>query len=190
MREGHDSKAIRGMVTRAETVADGSRPLRRGWFVKDAVVTEGVDWALAKDARQVAGLRGNVTSLPSAARGGAAVVGDYDDLGWVEQSDRRTKSDLRARPVLHHQHDAIDEHLTVVFAVLDGVRERKDVSGTRIRRIVQTLPSARLVTIEINSQRPTLDPTDTTHAVPDRIGRGHSGKWHESGQAIDAVGPP
>jgi hypothetical protein len=28
-----------------------------------------------------------------------------------------TKSDLRARPVFHHERDAIEAHLTVVFAV-------------------------------------------------------------------------
>ena len=29
-----------------------------------------------------------------------------------------TKNDLRARPVFHHQRDAIEAHLTIVFAAL------------------------------------------------------------------------
>lgn len=47
---------------------------------------------------------------------GAAVIAAYHNLWRVEQSFRMTKSDLRARPVFHHQRDAIETHVTVVFA--------------------------------------------------------------------------
>jgi hypothetical protein len=98
-RERHDNKAINAMVTKAEKVADGTRPLRRDRFVKVTGGTKGVDWALVDRARQLAGLKGYVTNLPPATMDGAAVIDAYHDLWRVEQSFRMTKSDLRARPV-------------------------------------------------------------------------------------------
>jgi hypothetical protein len=42
-REQHDNKAINAMVTKAEKVADGTRPMRRDRFVKVTGVSKGVD---------------------------------------------------------------------------------------------------------------------------------------------------
>ena len=100
-REQHDNKAINAMVTKAEKVADGTRPMRRDRFVKVTGVSKGVDWALVERARQLAGLKGYVTSLPVATMDAAAVIAACHDLWRVEQSFRMTKSDLRARPVFH-----------------------------------------------------------------------------------------
>jgi hypothetical protein len=44
-REQHDNKAINAMVTKAEKVADRTRPMRRDRFVKVTGVSKGVDWA-------------------------------------------------------------------------------------------------------------------------------------------------
>ena len=86
-----------------------------------------------------------------------------------------TKSDLRARPVFHHQRDAIEAHLTVVFAALAVARHLQDATATSIKKIVQTLRAARSATIDINGQRLTLDPdlTDTTRAILNRLEEGH-----------------
>ena len=75
-----------------------------------------------------------------------------------------TKHDLRARPVFHHQRDAIEAHLTDVFAALAISRHLQDTTGTSIKKIVQTLRVARSATIEINGQRLTLDPELTPAA--------------------------
>ena len=40
------------------------------------------------------------------------------NTGQAQQSFRMSKHDLRARPVFHHTHDAIEAHLTVVMASL------------------------------------------------------------------------
>jgi transposase len=47
-----------------------------------------------------------------------AVISAYHDLWQVERSFRMAKTDLRARPVFHHQRDSIEAHLTIVFAAL------------------------------------------------------------------------
>lgn len=75
---------------------------------------------------------------------GAAVFSAYHDLPQVERSFRMTKSDLRARPVFHRRRDAIEAHLTIVFAALAVSRHLQEATGASIKRIVQTLkPCAR-----------------------------------------------
>jgi transposase len=149
--------------------------MRRDRFVKITGADKGVDWALVERARQLAGLKGYVTNLPTSTMDGAAVIAAYHDLWRVEQSFRMTKSDLRARPVFHHQREAIEAHLTVVFAALAVARHLQDGTGTSIKRIIQTLRAARSATIDINGQRLTLDPdlTDATRAILDRLEEGH-----------------
>ena len=58
-----------------------------------------------------------------------------------------TKSDLRARPVFHHEREAIEAHLTVVFAALAVSRDLQDRTGVTIKKLVQTLRAARSATI-------------------------------------------
>ena len=85
-----------------------------------------------------------------------------------------TKGDLRARPVFHHQREAIEAHLTVVFAPLPWPVTCRRRRGTSIKKIVQTLRTARSATIEINGQRLTLDP-ELTGAARDILKRLESG---------------
>ncbi|WP_242448528.1 IS1634 family transposase [Cellulomonas sp. WB94] len=174
-REQHDNKAINAMIDRAEKIADGRAPLKKARFLKITGATKELDQATIDRARQLAGLKGYVTNLPTATMDGAAVIAAYHDLWHVEQSFRMTKSDLRARPVFHHQRDAIEAHLTVVFAALAVARHLQDLTGMSIKKIVQALRTARSATIEINGQRLTLDPdlTETARAILNRLETGH-----------------
>lgn len=43
------------------------------------------------------------------------------------------KSHLRARPICHLQRDAIEAHLTVVFAALAGARHLQDAIDVTIK---------------------------------------------------------
>ncbi len=168
-REQHDNKAINAMIERAEKIADGRAPLKKARFLKVTDATTELDQVTTDRARQLAGLKGYVTSLPASKMNGAAVVAAYHDLWRVEQSFRMTKGDLRARPVFH-QREAIEAHLTVVFAALAVARHLQDATGTSIKKIVQALRTARSATIEINGQRLTLDP-DLTDAARDILKR-------------------
>ena len=105
----------------------------------------------------------------------AALIAVSHDPCTVKESFRMTKSDLRARPVFHHQRDAIEAHLTVVFAALAISRHLQDTTGTSIKKIVQTLRAARSATIEINGQRLTLDPelTPTARDLLNQLKTGH-----------------
>ncbi|WP_029663160.1 IS1634 family transposase [Cellulomonas sp. KRMCY2] len=174
-REQHDNKAINAMIARAEEIADGRAPLKKARFLKVTGATKELDQATIDRARQLAGLKGYVTNLPTSTMDGAAVIAAYHDLWHVEQSFRMTKGDLRARPVFHHQRQAIEAHLTVVFAALAVARHLQDATGTSIKKIVQALRTARSATIEINGQRLTLDPnlTGTVRAMLTRLETGH-----------------
>ena len=52
-----------------------------------------------------------------------------------------SKHDLRARPVFHHTHDAIEAHLTVAMASLAVARYLQEATGISIARIVRELRS-------------------------------------------------
>jgi hypothetical protein len=101
-----------------------------------------------------------------------------------------TKSDLRARPIFHHEREAIDAHLTVVFAALALSRHLQNRAGVSIKKLVQTLRTARSATIETNGQRMTLAPelTSAARAILDRLETGHQGQWHESGLRAGSPG--
>jgi len=57
-----------------------------------------------------------------------------------------------------------------VFAALAVARHLQDATGTSIKKIVQTLPTARSAAIEINGQRLTLAPTSPTPPATSSIG--------------------
>jgi hypothetical protein len=174
-RSQRDNKAINAQIARAEKVAAGKAPLARTRFLKVTGATKELDQATIDRARQLAGLKGYVTNLDPAAVDGAAVIAAYHQLWQVEASFRMTKSDLRARPVFHHEREAIEAHLTVVFAALAVSRHLQDRAGISIKKIVQTLRAARSAAIEINGQRMTLDPelTAPARAILDRLQDGH-----------------
>lgn len=163
-RHKRDDRAINAMVDRAEKVADGSRPLKKDRFVRLDGAERGVDWALVERARELAGLKGYVTNLPAATMAGQAVIDAYHDLYQVERSFRMAKSDLRARPIFHRRRDAIEAHLTVVFAALAVSRHLQDLTGASIKRLVRTLRPLRTVRIGIGGQELTAAPEITTDA--------------------------
>ena len=61
-----------------------------------------------------------------------------------------TKHDLRARPVFHHQREAIEAHLTVVFAALAITRYLTAASGLSLKKIIHTLKPLRTITINVS----------------------------------------
>jgi transposase len=106
---------------------------------------------------------------------GATIIANYHQLWQVEASFRMTKSDLRARPIFHHETDAIQAHLTVVFAALAVSRDLQQRAGVTINKLVQTLRTTRSATIDINGQQMTLQPelTAPATAILNRLQAGH-----------------
>lgn len=109
-----------------------------------------VDQAFVDRARQLAGLKGYVTNNPAIRLTGNEIVAAYHELFQVERSFRTAKTDLRARPMFHHEADSIHAHLTIVFTALAISSHLQDLTGATIRKIIRTLRPQRDVTISIN----------------------------------------
>jgi transposase len=174
-RSQRDNKTINAQIARAEKAAAVKAPVTRTRFLKVTGATPELNQKTIDRARQLAGLKGYVTSLDPAVMDGAAVIAAYHELWQVEASFRMTKSDLRARPVFHHEREAIEAHLTVVFAALAVSRYLQNRSGVSIKKLVQTLCAARSATIDINGQHLTLDPelTPAARALLRRLQESH-----------------
>ena len=120
-----------------------------------------------QQARNTAGLKGYVTDIPESLMDGAEVIRQYHQLWRVEQSFRMSKHDLAARPMYHHDHEAINAHLTIVYAALALARYLQAVTGKSLKTIITTLRPLRGITIEISGHQLTAKPAipDTTHTL-------------------------
>ena len=63
---------------------------------------------------------------------------------------RLNAQEARARPMFHRTRDAIEAHLTIVFAALAVARCAQDQTGVAIARLVKHLRPPRTSTIAIN----------------------------------------
>jgi transposase len=108
------------------------------------------------------GLKGYVTNIAGNVMPAGEVISSYHDLWQVEASFRMSKSDLAARPMFHHTQDAIEAHLTIVFAALAVSREVQNRTGLSIRNVVRQLRPLRSATIAINGTSQTLPPAIPT----------------------------
>lgn len=166
-RDRRDNHTLDKQVERAQKIADGRKPLKKDRFVKLTGARPAVDQALVDRARQLAGLKGYVTNIPAIRLTGNDVVAAYHELFQVERSFRMAKTDLRARPMFHHEHDSIHAHLTIVFTALAISRHLQDATGASIRKIVRTLRPLRDVTIRIGEHEivATTPPGADAHAI-------------------------
>lgn len=121
----------------------GEKAARTPRFVKTAGGDKILDAASLERARRLVGLKGYVTNIPANVMPAGEVISSYHDLWQVEASFRMSKTDLRARPIFHRQRDAIEAHLTVVFAALAVARHLQNATGLSIRRIVRTTTVTR-----------------------------------------------
>ena len=153
-----DNRNINHMERRAMGIVAGTSQMRKARFVKTTGDKPVVDEALIERARMLAGLKGYVTNRSREQMDGLAVLGAYHDLWNVEASFRMTKSDLSARPVFHRQEDAIDAHLTVVFAALAIGRDLQERTGVSLKRIITDLKAVRSAKIQVNGQVMVLPP--------------------------------
>jgi hypothetical protein len=91
---------------------------------------------------------------PASVAAGGRVVGTSADLLWAVLTSAYAR---------------------LGFDVLAVARHLQDAAGTSIKKIVQTLRTARSATIEINGQRLTIDPdlTDAARDILKRLESGH-----------------
>lgn len=166
-------RAVRDSVTltlqenKAKAVVAGERSARTPRFVSIENGTHTLDEASLARARRLVGLKGYVTNIPASLMPAGEVLACYHELWQVEASFRMSKTDLRARPMFHHTREAIEAHLTVVFAALAVARYLQDATGLSIRKIVRTLRPLQQITVRIAGyEQLAEDPlTDTAEAI-------------------------
>ena len=148
-RSARDNKTLTAQENRARAVVAGERPARKPRFVMikgDAAVLNEKDLARA---RSLVGLKGYVTNIPADVMPASEVIASYHDLWRVEQSFRMSKSDLRARPIFHHERDAIEAHLTVVVTALAVARHLQELTGLSLKKIIRALRPLQEITVSI-----------------------------------------
>jgi Transposase DDE domain len=167
-RTGRAKRTLKGIdtqIAKAEkAVTLGPAAVKRNRFVQLSGGTRSVNRDLEAKARALAGLKGYVTNLESPTA--EYVMGAYHQLWQIEKSFRMSKTDLRARPIYHHQRDSIEAHLTIVFAALAVSRLIERATGWSISRFVKTLRRYHTVTIQAGSQ--TITAADP---LPDEVSR-------------------
>jgi transposase len=158
-------RTLRGIdeqVKKAEQAVAGKTPVKRNRFVRLSGGTRTVNRDLETKARELAGLKGYVTSLRACPDGTPVtaefVIGAYHQLFQIEKSFRMAKSDLQARPIYHRKRDSIEAHLTIVFAAMAVSRWIEHQTGWSIRRFVKT--ARRYRTIQIQAGPHTITAAD------------------------------
>jgi hypothetical protein len=148
-RAVRDGKTLTMQENRAKAVIAGEKTARTPRFVTIKGGTHTLDEASLARARRLVGLKGYVTNIPASVMPAAEVIASYHDLWHVEASFRMSKSDLRARPMFHHTREAIEAHLTIVFAALAVARYLQDATGLSIKKVVRTLRPLQQITVRI-----------------------------------------
>ncbi|BBZ49417.1 hypothetical protein MHEI_34240 [Mycobacterium heidelbergense] len=117
-----------------------------------------IDEASLARAQSLVGLKGYVTNVPVTVMTASEIIAKYHDLWHVEKSFRMSKSDLQARPMFNRVRDAIEAHLTVVFAALAVSHVIQSRTGISIAKAVKALRPLRSATININGATQTFPP--------------------------------
>ena len=119
-----------------------------------------------------------VTNIPVELMPAREVISSYHDLWQVEAWFRMSKSDLRARPIFHHTKDAIEAHLTIVFAALAISRRLQTQTGMSIKKVVRALRPIQQITITIGGHPHTAADPLTDAARDILTATGHEGATH------------
>jgi Transposase DDE domain len=148
-RAVRDRRTLTAQENNARAVVAGEKAAKTPRFVTTTNGARHLDEKALARAHRLVGLKGYVTNIPSTVMSAGEVIDSYHDLWRVEQSFRMSKTDLRARAMFHHTRDAIQAHLTIVFAALAVARHLQQATGRSIRKIVVTLRPLQQINVRI-----------------------------------------
>ena len=161
-RARRDQKTLTAQEDRARAIVAGEKKAKTARFVKNSGTNRALDEASLARARSLVGLKGYVTNAPVSLMPATEVIAKYHDLWNVEKSFRMSKTDLEARPMFNRKRDAIEAHLTIVFAALAVAHAIQSRTGPSIAKVVKQLRPLRTATITINGATQAFPP-----AIPD-----------------------
>jgi len=162
-RAAMDLRNINKLVAKAKKVLNGQIPVSRTKFLSIHAKSKQLNQKLIDKARALAGIKGYVTNLDIRD---VEVIAYYHQLFQIEASFRMAKSDLRARPIFHHNRDAIEAHLTIVFAALAISRKIEYQTKISIKQFVKLTRPLRSGIVTINGEKILAEPE-----VPEKVKR-------------------
>ena len=85
------------------------------------------------------------------------------------------KSDLKARPIFHRKQDAIEAHLTLVFAALALGRHLEALTGVSLKQLVKQLRPIRTGVVALGNQEYLAEPEipEDIHSLLAKLRSGH-----------------
>lgn len=171
-RAALDIKNIEAQVAKAKRMVNGTAPVKRNRFISLESERKTLNQNLIDKAYALAGIKGYVTNLNLPPE---EIIAAYHQLFAVEASFRMAKSDLKARPIFHRKRDAIEAHLTIVFASLAISRRIENLTGASIKRIVKILRPIRSGIIIINGREYSAEPEipEDIHSLLQKLESGH-----------------
>lgn len=171
-RAALDIKNIEAQVAKAKRMINGTVPVKRNRFISLESERKTLNQNLIDKAYALAGIKGYVTNLNLPPE---EIIVAYHQLFAVEVSFRMAKSDLKARPIFHRKRDAIEAHLTIVFASLAISRRIENLTGASIKRIVKILRPIRSGIIIINGREYSAEPEipEDIHSLLQKLESGH-----------------
>ena len=130
-------RSLRKQKEKADAIAAGTKAAKQARFVRKQGGQYVVNEAAFDRAQALAGWKSYLTSLPKDQVNGHQIVNYYHELYHVEQAFRMAKTDLRAKPMHHHDHDAIKAHLAVAFAALAMSTHIYQTTGITTPKLLQ-----------------------------------------------------
>jgi transposase len=171
-RAALDHRNIDKQISKARKALNGQIPASRTKFLTVKANSKQLNQKLIEKARALAGIKGYVTNLDIPDE---EVIAFYHQLFQVEATFRMAKSDLKARPIFHRKRDAIEAHLTLVFAALAIGRHIEYKTGISINQFVKMLRPLRSGIVTINGNEFLAEPEipDTVKIMLNRLSSGH-----------------
>jgi hypothetical protein len=171
-RAALDLRNIDKQVTKAKKALSGQIPANRTKFLTIKAKSKQLNQKLIDKAKALAGIKGYVTNLDIPD---GEVIAYYHQLFQIEATFRMAKSDLRARPIFHHNRDAIEAHLTIVFTALAISRNIEYQVGISIKQFVKLIRPLRSGIVTINGKKILAEPEvpDEAKGVLNKLFSGH-----------------
>jgi len=186
-RAALDLRNIEKQIAKAKKALSGQIPAIRTKFLSIKAKSKQLNQKLIDKAKALAGIKGYVTNLDIP---NAEVITCYHQLFQVEAIFRMAKSDLKARPIFHRKRDAIEAHLTIVFAALAIGRKIAYQTGISIKQFVKLLRPIRSEIVTINGNELLAEPEipDALKPVLNLLASGHKDdklrSWYSTNEML------
>lgn len=171
-RAALDLRNIEKQVDKAKKALNGQIPANKTKFLSVKAKSKQLNQKLIDKAKALAGIKGYVTNLDIPDE---QVIAYYHQLFHVEATFRMAKSDLKARPIYHQNREAIDAHLTIVFAALAISKKIELQTGLSIKQFIKLLRPIRSGIISFNGKEVLAEPEipEAVSMVLKRLFSGH-----------------